>query len=109
MSDLQSARATVESHLPRETTRQFDVALHNAAITSIESMSELRRAVGDCVIALKDRNVGPVQMILAIKTCALDSAARYHPELDEPPVTYVEVLMDQIVKWAITEYYGTSS
>jgi hypothetical protein len=61
------------------------------------------------VIALKDHDVGPVQMILAMKRCALDSAGRYHSEFDELPVTYVDVLMDQIVKWAITEYYRTSS
>jgi hypothetical protein len=48
-------------------------------------------------------------MILAMKTCALDSAGRYHPEVDEMPISNVNTLMDQIVKWAIAEYYTTRS
>ena len=109
MSDLQKARATAESHLTRETTRQFDIALHSAAITSIQSMTELHRAVCDCVIALKAANVGAVDMILTMKTHALDSADRYRPAHDEIAASNVNTLMDQIVKWAIAEYFATRS
>jgi len=105
MFEVQRARATAKSHLTPATTRHFDVALHSAATTSIESMTALHRAVCDCVNALKDGDVGPVDMILAMKTCALDSAARYPPDRDELPVSSVDVLLDQIVKWAIAEYY----
>ena len=107
MSDRDTARATAKSHITRETTRQFDVALHGAATSSIESMAVLRRAVCDCVHSMKNGDVAIVEMILAMKTCALDSAARYQPELDELPVSNVNTLMDQIVKWAIAEYYTT--
>jgi hypothetical protein len=58
---------------------------------------------------MRDGDVDIVEMILAMKTCALDSAARYQPELDEMPVSNVNTLMDQIVKWAIAEYYTTRS
>jgi len=109
MADLQKARATAESHLSRETTRQFDVALHSAALNSIQSMTELHRAVCDCVIALKAANVSAVDMILTMKTHALDSAERYRPTHDEIPATSVNTLMDQIVKWAIAEYFTSRS
>jgi hypothetical protein len=109
MSDREVARATAKSHITRETTRQFDVALHGAATSSIESMAVLRSAVCSCVNSMRDGDVGIVEMILAMKTCALDSAARYQPELDEMPVSNVNTLMDQIVKWAIAEYYTTRS
>lgn len=109
MLDRESARATAKSHITRETTRQFDVALHSAALSSIESMAVLRTAVCDCVDSLRDGDVGIVEMILAMKMCALDSAARYQPGLDELPVSNVNTLLDQIVKWAIAEYYTTRS
>jgi hypothetical protein len=109
MSSLQNARATAKSHISRERTRQFDVALHSAATSSLESMTVLHSAVRDCVGALRDGNVGPVDMILAIKACAHDSAARYRPDLDTLPASSVNMLVDQIVKWAIAEYFRTAS
>ena len=107
--DQNGARATANSHITRETTRQFDIALHGAAVSSIESMALLHGAVCKCVDALKEANVGPVDMILAMKMCALDSSARYRPLFDELPVSNVNTLMDQIVRWAIAEYYTTRS
>ena len=41
---LKVARETVASHLSQETTRHFDVALHSAVVSSIESMTDLRSA-----------------------------------------------------------------
>ena len=109
MHDQESARATAQSHITRETTRQFDIALHGAIVSSLESMTLLHSAVCDCVHALKAGDVGPVEMILAMKACASDSAGRYRPEFDERPLSNVNALMDLIVKWAIAEYYTTRS
>jgi hypothetical protein len=72
-------------------------------------MTELRSAVCDCVDALREAEVGPVQMILAMKACALDSAKRYSPSGDEIPASNVDLLLEQIVKWAIIEYYKSNS
>ena len=109
MSDMQLARANIASHLSRETTHQFDLALHDAVTTSIETMEELHEAVSECVRSLRAAKVGPVQMILAMKACAIDSAGRYHPDDDEYPCTNVDVLIEHIVRWAIQEYYKTAS
>lgn len=109
MSQMQIARATVANCISLERTQHFDVALHDAIVTSAEKMADLHVAVTDCVDSLKHANVGPVQMVLAIKACALDSAIRYHPKHDRYPASNVDMLMDQIVKWAITEYYRNDS
>jgi|SRR5438105_332342 len=105
---MQVARETVASHLSSDTTRQFDVALHAAAASSLDSMTELRNAVCNCVTCLKNADIGPVQMILAMKACALDSSKRYSPEGDGYPASNVDMLVDHIVRWAIIEYYKTS-
>jgi hypothetical protein len=109
MSQRQAARETISSHVSFETTRHFDVALHSAAVSSIESMTELRTAVCACVDSLRDADIGPVQMILAMKVCALDSAKRYSPQGDEYPQSNVDLLLERIVKWAIIEYYETKT
>lgn len=72
-------------------------------------MAELHDAVRDCVRSLREADVGPVQMILAMKACALDSASRYRPEDDEYPACNVDLLIDHIVKWSIVEYYKSVS
>ena len=109
MSEMQIARANIASHISPETAHDFDVALHDATTASLESMSELHDAVCACVRALRDGNVEPVQMILAMKACAIDSARRYHPEDDEFPASNVDILLDHIVRWAIVEYYKNVS
>jgi len=105
MSEMQIARANIASHVSPEATHQFDVALHDAVLSSLASMDELHLAVCQCSGALRDANIGPVQMILAMKACAIDSARRYHPENDEFPASNVNVLLEHIVRWAIEEYY----
>jgi hypothetical protein len=109
MAESQTARENIASHVSAETTLQFDVALHDAIPSSLASMDSLHTAVRDCVRSLKDGKVGPVQMILAMKACALDSARRYHPDDDEYAVSSVDLLLDQIVRWSITEYYRPAS
>ena len=72
-------------------------------------MTELRVAVCDCVNDLRGADIGPVQMILAMKVCAFDSDKRYSPNGDDFPASNVDFLIDQIVRWAIVEYYKTVS
>ena len=107
MLEMKAARETVSSHISTETTHHFDVALHAAAKTSLESMADLRQAVFECVDCLRVAEVGPVQMILAMKACALDSSGRYRPEGDEYPASNVDMLLDQIVRWSIIKYYDS--
>ena len=109
MSDMQLARANIASHVTAEMTHRFDLALHDAEMEHIDSMSLLHDAVSECVRSLRAANVSAVQMILAMKACALDSAGRYHPEHDQYPCTNVDVLIEHIVRWSIQEYYRTVS
>ena len=109
MPEMVNARATALSQISRASTRRFDVALHSAATSSIESMAALHQAVCECVNCMRDGDVDAVNMVLAMKRCALDSAARYRPYLDELPASNVNMLIDQIVKWAIVEYYRARS
>jgi len=109
MSEMQIARANIASHVSAETTHQFDVALHDAVLNSVASMDGLHAAVRECAAALRRADVGPVQLILAMKACAIDSAGRYRAVNDDFPASNVDVLIDHIVRWSIEEYYKTVS
>lgn len=69
-------------------------------------MAELRECVGACVRSLRDSEVGPAQMIIAMKACARESVRRYPVVLSEHELTNADFLMEQIVKWSIIEYYN---
>jgi hypothetical protein len=101
----QPLKQTQPYPLPTEASRQFGTALHDAVKESLETMEDLRACLKPCVAFLRDAGVGPVQMILTIKASAKESALRNHALGDEFAVANANLLMDQIVKWAIVEYY----
>jgi hypothetical protein len=102
----QPVKQTQPFPLPSETSRQFGTALHDAVRGSLETMQELHECLKPCVAFLRDSGVGPAQMILTIKASAKESALRNHALGDELAVANASLLMDQIVKWAIVEYYS---
>lgn len=105
---MQPLQQTLPYPLPKETSHQFGTALHDAVRDSIASMVELHECLTPCVEYLREAGVGPVQMILTIKACAKESALRNHALGDEFAVANAHLLMDQIVKWAIVEYYNNA-
>ena len=111
MSAMRSAPAakpvlTKPSPMPDETARLFQVALHDVVRSSAVSMAELRECVKACVSSLRDTNVGPAQMIITMKACAKEGTRRYPQILSEHELTNADFLMEQIIKWAIVEYYS---
>jgi hypothetical protein len=94
--------------MPDETTRQFQIALHDVVRSSAVSMQELRECVKACVGTLRDTDVGPAQMIITMKACAKEGTRRYPQILNEHELSNADFLMDQIIKWAIVHYYSDS-
>jgi hypothetical protein len=91
--------------LPSAASQQFETALRDALRGSIQSMQELRECVKPCVAYLRESGVGPVQMILTIKASARESALRNHALANQFAVANANLLLEQVVKWAILEYY----
>ena len=106
MSQMRSTAATKPSPIPDETARLFQVALHDVVRSSALSMAELRECVKACVGTLRDTNVGPAQMIISMKACAKEGTRRYPQTLNDHELSNADFLMDQIIKWAIVEYYS---
>ncbi len=113
MAEMRSAAAakptlTKPSPMPDETARLFQLALHDVVRSSAVSMAELRGCVNACAASLRDTNVGPAQMIITIKACAKEGTRRYPQILSEHELTNADFLMEQIIKWAIVEYYSAA-
>jgi hypothetical protein len=102
---MQPAKQTLPYPVPTEKSHPFGTALQDAARDSITSMKELHECLTPCVDYLREAGVGPVQMILSIKACTRESAIRNRALGDEFAVPNANLLMEQIVKWAIAEYY----
>ena len=68
-------------------------------------MDALHDSLTPCVDFLKSGGVGPVQMILSIKACVREHAQFSQEHGDEFAVGNANLLMEQIIKWAIAEYY----
>jgi len=102
---LQAQRTPALTSISAESTRNLDLALHVAAASSAQSMVTLRKCVCDCVNNMKASDLGAVQMILTIKACAKGSSVRYRPLGDEYPTSNIDLLLDEIVKWSIIEFY----
>ena len=110
MPDMRSAPAakpvlTKPSPMPDDTARLFQLALHDVVRSSAVSMAELRNCVNECASVLRDTNVGPAQMIITIKACAKEGTRRYPQILSEHELSNADFLMEQIIRWAIVEYY----
>jgi hypothetical protein len=113
MAEMRSATAakpvlTQPSPMPDETARLFQLALHDVVRSSTVSMAELRDCVKACASVLRDSDVGPAQMIITIKACAKEGTRRYPQILNEHELSNADFLMEQIIKWAIVEYYSES-
>jgi hypothetical protein len=102
---MQQVQQTLPYPLPSHASEEFGTALHDADKGSGESMHALRECLKPCVEFLKDSGVGPVQMILTIKASAKESARRNYALGEEFAVSNANLLMEQIIKWAIVEYY----
>jgi hypothetical protein len=97
------------SAITKESASEFDLALHKAVRNSVASMDELRVCVGRCVEHLKQRQMGPVQVILTMKAMVRESVKRYRPFGDEEPRSNSDIMTDYVVKWAIIAFYGNVS
>ena len=105
MPDTQSATVTKPYPVPDATAQPFHLALHEVVRSSAASMRDLRECVNACVACLRDRDIGPAQMIISMKACAKQSTTRYPTQLNEHELSNADFLMEQIIRWSIVEYY----
>jgi hypothetical protein len=86
------------------TTSGFEDALRNAVRANAKSMDDLQRAIRLCVTGLRTEGMECEAALLTMKAC-VRHFARKHSDHASPDVLYSGLIMEQIVRWSIVEFY----
>jgi hypothetical protein len=82
----------------------FETALTHAARQNTQSMDALHQAIKACVLGLRAEGMQCEAAMLTIKSC-VRHIARKHSIDGMYNVAGSDLLMEQIVRWTITEFY----
>ena len=105
MQQSQSARHEEPFFLVTATGDEFETALKNAARENIRSMDQLQAAIGNCVSSLRDDGMECEQALLTMKSFVRQLAGK-HRRRGSFEMQHSDVLMEQVVKWCISEFYA---
>ena len=86
------------------TSDSFEDALRLAVRANAKSMEELHLAIALCVSGLRMEGMECEAALLTMKAC-VKHFARKHSHTGSPEILYSGLLMDQIVRWSIVEFY----
>jgi hypothetical protein len=88
------------------TSNGFEEALRHAVRANSKSMDDLHKAIALCVLGLRAEGMECEAALLTMKAC-VRHFARKHSLNGTPEVQYGGLLMDQIVRWSIAEFYSS--
>src|SRR5215213_7747677 len=83
---------------------ELEDALRNAVRLNKLSMDNLREAIRICVGGLRADGMQCEAALLTMKAC-VRHMARNHASAGMPAILYSDPLMEQIVRWSISEFY----
>jgi len=105
MPEMQGARHAEPFFELAETGTGFEAALRNAVRTNAISMNDLHRSITKCVVSLRDEGMQCEAVLLTMKAFINELAAR-HTRTGPERMLHLDMLMDQIVRWCISDYYA---
>jgi hypothetical protein len=82
----------------------FESALQHAARQNARSMDDLHHAIRACVTGLRADGMQCEAAIVTIKSCVKHIARKHYVETAYN-IAGSDLLMEQIVRWSIVEYY----
>jgi hypothetical protein len=88
-----------------ETGDEFETALRSAVQNNARSMSELRDAIRNCMVSLREDGMQCEQALLTMKAFVRDATIR-HKRGGSRVLHPSERLMEQVIGWCIAEYYA---
>jgi len=100
---IQPARHVSPFFQHLETEDDLERALRSAVSNHVRSMEELHSAITRCVGSLRDDGMKCEAALLTIKSCIGQIGKR--DELARSRSVPPALMMDQIVRWCISDYY----
>jgi hypothetical protein len=105
MQQVHPARLKAPFLFPQAAADQFDDALANAATDNVNSMVALHAAVASCVYALKAEGMLCEAALITIKAYVKNAASIQRGRNPEGDLWATDLLMENIARWSITEFY----
>lgn len=105
MQQHQAARSEEPFFNVTSTGDEFETALKNAARENIRSMNELHNAIHNCMGSLRDDGMQCEQALLTMKSFVKELAGK-HRRRGSVDLQHVDMLMEQVVKWCISDFYA---
>ena len=104
MQSSEPARFSAPFFLETETSDQLEKALGLAVRENLRSMNDLHKAITACVTSLKDEGMRCEAALLTMKAC-VRHCARKHQRSGADNGEYSDILMEQITRWCIADFY----
>ncbi|MEO8578457.1 MAG: hypothetical protein ABI556_17225 [Gemmatimonadales bacterium] len=104
MSFTDQARATEPFFRESADADELVIALRNAVRLNKLSMENLHDAIRICVGGLRADGMQCEAALLTMKA-SVRHMVRNHVGSDTPEILHSDLLMDQIVRWSIAEFY----
>lgn len=84
---------------------EFETALQNAARENLRSMHELQLSIRNCVVSLREDGMQCEQALITMKSFVKTLALR-HRRRGSIEMGHIDLLMEQVVTWCISEFYA---
>lgn len=103
--------SAIQSHRNQEpffeltaTGDEFEEALRHAVRTNARSMRDLHDSVRECISSLRADGMQCESALLTMKAC-IRELNRKHERNGNGGLILTDAMMDQIVRWCITDFY----
>lgn len=83
----------------------FENALKHAVRANTRSMADLRMSIRGCIISLRTDGMQCEAALLTMKAFVRDVCVK-HTRRGSREMLHSDMLMEQVVKWCISEYYA---
>ena len=104
MQTSEPARYTAPFFLQVKTGDDLADALRLAVRQNEVSMNDLHEAITRCIVSLRDEGMQCEAALLTMKAC-VRHCARNHQKSGEHSGEYSDILMEQITRWCIADFF----
>jgi hypothetical protein len=104
MQSSERARYSAPFFLQIETSDQLEEALRLAVRQNVRSMNDLHDAITACVASLKSEGMQCEAALLTMKACVRHCARKHQPS-GAPNGDCYNILMEQIARWCIADFF----
>jgi len=105
MESIQRARKEEPFFFHPGTGDDFEDALRHAVRANARSMDQLHQSIRNCMSSLRRDGMECEAALLTMKAFIKELGLK-HKRLGSPDMLHSDMMMDQIVRWCIADFYS---